>query len=165
MFKHLGQYLNTLSSGRVNPNVIDPIHLRTELINIQKDLSPTLALPENPANNIWHFYKYLTITPVPHYDRLIMLIKIPLVDAESTMPLYKVYNLPIFHPHIGKSLQYNIEGNNLAITKDTDYVTLLSEAEFVGMHFGSRTFLQFKECSVSCQKFRLTFKFSISEEW
>ena len=129
--KHLGQYLNTLSSDRLNPNIIDAIHLRTELINIQKVLSPTLALPENPANNIWHFYKYLTITPVHHYDRLIMLIKIPLVDVDSTMTLHKVYNLPIFHPHIGRSLQYNIEGNNLATTKDRNYLTLLSEAEFV----------------------------------
>ena len=88
--KHLGQYLSTLSLGRLNPNITDPIHLRTGLINIQKDLSPTHALPENPANNIWHFYKYLTITPVHHYDRLIMLIKIPLVDADSTMTLQSV---------------------------------------------------------------------------
>ena len=81
--KHLVQYLNTLSSGRLNPNIIGPIHLRTELIKIQKVLSPTLAFPENPANNIWHFYKYLTITSVHHYDRLIMLIRILLVDADS----------------------------------------------------------------------------------
>ena len=47
------------------------------------------------------------------------------------MTLYKVYNLPILRPHTGKSLQYNIEGNNLAITKDRNYVTPLSEAEFV----------------------------------
>ena len=44
--KHISQYLNTLSSGRLHSNIIDPIHLRTDLINIQKDLSPTLALPE-----------------------------------------------------------------------------------------------------------------------
>ena len=129
--KHLGKYLETLSSGRLNSNIIDAIHLRTELMKIQKDLSPTLAFPENPANIIWHFYKYLTITPVHHYDRLIMLIKIPLVDADSIMILYKIYNLPIFHPHIGKSLQYNTERDYLAITKDRNYVTLFSEAEFV----------------------------------
>ena len=42
-----------------------------------------------------------------------------------------MYNVPLFHPHIGKSLQCNIEGNDLAVTKDRNYITLLSEAEFV----------------------------------
>ena len=60
-----------------------------------------------------------------------MFIKIPLVDADSTISLYKIYNLPIFHPHIGKSLQYNIERDYLAITKDRTYVTPPSEGEFV----------------------------------
>ena len=64
------------------------------------------------------------MTPVHQSDRLIMLIKTPLVDVDSAMTLYKVYNPPIFQPHIGKPLQYNIEGNYLAITKDTNYVTL-----------------------------------------
>ena len=88
--KHLHQHLNTLGSARPNPNIMDPINLITELINMQKDFSPTIALPENLADNIWHSYKYLTVGPVHHYYRLIMLTKIPLVDADSTVTLYKV---------------------------------------------------------------------------
>ena len=55
-----------------------------------------------------------------------------------------MYNLPNIHPHIGKSLQYNIEGNNLAITKDRNYVTLLSEAEFVECTLATGDFCSLK---------------------
>ena len=162
--KHFSQYLNTLSSDILNPNIIDPIHLRTEPINIQKVLSPTLALPENPANSVWHFYKYFTITPVHYYDRLIMLIKILFVDADLAMTLYKVYNLPIFHPQIGKSLQYNIERNFVAITQDRNYVTLLSEAEFIECTLAQGHFCSLEKAVLSCQKFILVYKFYISGE-
>ena len=47
------------------------------------------------------------------------------------MTLYKVYNLPIYNPTIGKSLSYQLEGSNLAITKDNNYVSILIEAEFI----------------------------------
>ena len=47
------------------------------------------------------------------------------------MTLYKVYNLPIYNLTIGKSLSYNLEGSNLAVTKDNSYVTILTEAEFI----------------------------------
>ena len=59
------------------------------------------------------------------------MIKIPLTDLDSSMTLYKIYNLPIFHHEISKSLIYNIEGNNLAVTKDNKYVTILSDTEFI----------------------------------
>ena len=45
-------------------------------------------------------------------NQLILMIKIPLLDTDSTMTLYKTYNLPIFHPDIGKSLAYELEGSN-----------------------------------------------------
>ena len=55
------------------------------------------------------------------------MIKIPLIDLDSSMTLYKIYDLPIFHQEISKSLIYNIEGNNLAVTKDNKYATILSD--------------------------------------
>ena len=59
------------------------------------------------------------------------MIKIPLIDLDSSMTLYKIYNLPIFHHEISKSLIYNIEGNNFAVTKDNKYATILSVTEFI----------------------------------
>ena len=47
------------------------------------------------------------------------------------MTLYKIHNLPIFEPRIKKSLEYQIEGYNLAVTKDNKYASLLTDSEFI----------------------------------
>ena len=59
------------------------------------------------------------------------MIKIPLIDSDSSMTLQEIYNLLIFHHEISKSLIYNIEGNNLVVTKDNKYATLLSDSESI----------------------------------
>ena len=59
------------------------------------------------------------------------MIRIPLIDLDFIMNLYKIYNLPIYNQHISKSLQYVLEGTNLAITKDDKYATILSDTEFI----------------------------------
>ena len=47
------------------------------------------------------------------------------------MNLYKIYNLPICNDSIVKSLEYQLEGTNLAITKDNKYATILYDTEFI----------------------------------
>ena len=121
----------TFTTGKITPQIIDPKHLRQELIKINKQLPPKITLPGNPRTNIWHYYKFLTVTPLIDDSQLILMIRIPLLDTDSTMTLYKVYNLPIYNPTIGKSLSYQLEGSNLAITKDNNYVSILTEAEFI----------------------------------
>ena len=64
-------------------------------------------------------------------NKLVLMIKISLIDLDPSMTLYKIYNLPIFHHEIGKSLLYKAEGNNLAVTKDNKYATILSDTEFI----------------------------------
>ena len=68
------EYLNIHSTGRLNPNIIDPIHLREESIKINKQLPTQLSLPENSLTNIWHYYKLLTVTPISHDNKIILLI-------------------------------------------------------------------------------------------
>ena len=125
------------------------MHVRQELVKIQKQLPPLIHLPEDPTENIWHYYKYLTVTTVSHDDNLILLLKIPLVDSDSLMILYRVYNLPIFNHHIGKSLMYNLEAKNFAITKDYKYITTLTDSEFLKCTCGKWIFLQLTFCSLS----------------
>ena len=47
------------------------------------------------------------------------------------MTLFKIYNLPIFNCHTGKSLKYILEGTNLALTKDQKYVAILTDSDFI----------------------------------
>ena len=124
-------YLSTFTTGKITPQIIDQKHLRQELVKIYKQLPPKITLPDNPTTNIWHYYKFLTVTPVVDGNQLILMIRIPLLDTDSTMTLYRVYNLPIYNLTIGKALSYKLEGSNLAVSKDDSYVTILTEAEFI----------------------------------
>ena len=94
----VAQYLTMLNSGKLSPALIDPTHLQKELVSIQKQLPPTIILPEDPTHNVWHYYKYLSVNYIPFVDKIIMLVKIPLVDNQSSLNLFKVYNLPIYKP-------------------------------------------------------------------
>ena len=125
------EYLNIHNTGKLTPNIIHANHLKRDLININKLMPQHLALPENWRTNIWHYYRFLMATPMNHDNKLIWMIKIPLIDLDSSMTLYKIYNLPIYHQDIGKSLIYQIEGNNLATTKDNKNATILSDSDFI----------------------------------
>ena len=66
-----------------------------------------------------------------HANIFVLMINFPLVDFDSSITWYKIYNLPIFEPRIKKSLEYHIEGYNLAVTKDNKYASLLTDSEFI----------------------------------
>ena len=118
------QYMSIHTTNKLTPNIIDPTHLRQELIKIQGKCISTLALPEDPYTNIWHYCEFLTVAPMNHANKLVLMINIPLVDLDSSMTLCKIHNLPIFEPRIKKLLEYQIEGCNLAVTKDNKYASI-----------------------------------------
>ena len=59
------------------------------------------------------------------------MIRIPLIDLDSGMNLYKIYNLLMYNHHIGKCIKYQLEETNLAINKDNKYATILTDMEFI----------------------------------
>ena len=71
------------------------------------------------------------MNPVIHGGKLVLMKRILLIDLDSVMNLYKIYNLPIYNHNIGKSLQCVLEGTNLAITKDNKYAAILPDTEFL----------------------------------
>ena len=119
------------------------------MIKINKQLPPKITLSGNPRTNIWHYYKFLTVTPLIDDSQLILMIRIPLLDTDSTMTLCKAYILPIYNPTIGKSLSYQLEGSNLATTTDNNYVSILTEAEFIQCTLAQGHFLQLEHCIIS----------------
>ena len=116
--KIMEDYLSMFSTGIINPSLISPDILMKELDEIRKQLPTSIRLPESPTNNIWHYYKFLSIRHTTNNEKIIMLIKIPLVENDSRLELFKIYNLPVFNPEIGKSLMYNIESETIAVTLD-----------------------------------------------
>ena len=133
-------YLNIHITGKLTPSITDTIHLRQELLMINKHLPTRLFLPEDPHTNVWHYYRFLTVTLVTHGNKLVLIIRTPLTDLDSGMNLYKIYNLPIHNHHIGKSLKYQLERTNMAITKDNKYATTFSDIEFIRCTLADRHF-------------------------
>ena len=80
------------------------------------------------------------MNPVIHGGKLVLMIMILLIDWDSVLHLYKIYNLPIYNHNIGKSLQYVLEGTKQAITKDSRYAAVLSEMEFIQCTLADRHF-------------------------
>ena len=125
------EFLKIHITGKLTASITDHVHLRQELLQINKQLPARLSLLEDPHGIIWHYYRFLFMNPVIHGGNLVLMIRIPLIDLDSIMNLYKIYNLPIYNHHIGKSLQYLLEGTNLAISKDNKYTAILSDAELI----------------------------------
>ena len=125
------EYLKIHITCKLTPSITDPVHLRQEPLWINKQFPTRLFLPEDPHGNVWYYYRILTMNRVTHGGKLVLMIRIPLIDQDSVMHLYKIYNLPIYNHNIGKSLQYVLEGTNLAITKDSKYTAILSHIEFI----------------------------------
>ena len=123
-------YLNIHSTGRLTQTIIALMHLKQDLLKIHKQLPVRLSLPEEPHSNIWHYYRFLTITPAIHGNKLILGINVPLVNLDSGINLYNIQSSHI-PSQIGKSLQCLLEGTNLAITKDNKYATVLSDTELI----------------------------------
>ena len=56
-------YLNIHITGILTPSITDPVHLRQELLRINKQLPARLSLTEDPHTDVWHYYRFLTVTP------------------------------------------------------------------------------------------------------
>ena len=134
------EYLKIHITSKLTPSITNPVCLRQKLLWINKQLPTRLSLPEDPHGNVWHYYRFLTINPVIHGGKLVLMIRILPIDWGSVMNLYKIYNLPTYNHNTGKSLQYVLEGANLAITKDNKYAAILSDVEFIQCTLADRHF-------------------------
>ena len=81
------EYLKIHITSKLTPSITEPVHLRQELLQINKQLPARFSLPEDPHGNIWHYYRFLTMSPVIHGGKLVLMIRIPLIDQ------YLVINL------------------------------------------------------------------------
>ena len=153
--KIVEQYMTMFSSGELNPNLISPEMLIKELVNIQKQLPPSIKLPEDPTQNIWHYYSFLSVSHTTHDDKILILIKLPLIDHDSSLDLYRVYNLPVLNPSLNKALTYQLETNTLAVSKDGKYATIPTESEFLECTLASGHFCNLRSALYHMQSSKM----------
>ncbi len=120
------EYMTSLTSHRVTPNLIPPTNLREILEDVVKKLesNPKLTLPVSQDTSIWSYYQFLKIDAFVHKDILIVLLIIPLIDTDLQFDVYKAHSLPLLHPDLKKVFTYEIENPYLAIRADGNYLTL-----------------------------------------
>ena len=91
LFRHvriLQIHFNMLSLGRLSPVVIKPNTLLDILKAIKNKLTPPLMLVREPETNLWYYYRTLKASTVIHDNKLLVLIDIPLVNANSRLELF-----------------------------------------------------------------------------
>ena len=110
----------------MTPNLIPPSDLRNILIDIGNRLqaNPKLTLPNPKGTSIWAYYEFLKITAFVHHDILIVILTLPLIDTDLQFDLFKIHNLPLLHPVLGKVFTYKISHPYIALRSDGNYLTL-----------------------------------------
>lgn len=105
--EHLYIQLNALALGHLTPSIMAPQDLKSLLLSIKTKLPRTLRLPENPDEDLWSFYKFLTCTSTTENNKLLIILSIPLLDVQDTYSIYKVHNLPALMTNQSNSIIYN----------------------------------------------------------
>lgn len=81
--EHLYIQLNALALGHLTPSIMAPQDLKSLLLSIKTKLPRTLRLPGNPDEDLWSFYKFLTCTSTTEDNKLLIILSIPLLDAQE----------------------------------------------------------------------------------
>lgn len=140
LYDHLQIQLNALSLSHLTPSVIQPFRLAEILRGIENNLPPLLKLPFDIETNIWQYYQYTSCSGVVDDDKIIVILKLPLLHEYEQFQIYKTINLPL--PMANSSLfeqtdthvnliTYQLEGFGLAINKERTRYATLNEHELM----------------------------------
>ena len=122
----ISEYMTSLTTHKVTPNLIPPTDLRDILQDVSKKLvaNPKLTLPVNKNADIWSYYQFLKIKAFVHRDMLIVVFILPLIDKDLEFDLFKAHSLPILHPELKKVFTYHLESPYIALRMDSNYFTM-----------------------------------------
>ena len=120
------EYMTSLTSHKVTPNLIPPSDLREILSDVEEKLkaNPKLALPQTEEKKIWSYYQFLKLDAFVHQEMLIVILILPLIDKDLQFDLFRAHNLPLLHPQLKKVFTYSLESTYIAIRSDGNYLTL-----------------------------------------
>ena len=135
--EHINLQLNMLSLGHLSPSVISPTNLLQLLLQIKSKLPGYLQLPEDPEEQLWHYYKFLTCTAVIEKNKILTILSVPLLDYKGQYEIYKVHNLPL--PYISSNIdprdqpnmiaKYQVETDMIAVNAERTKYMILNSGE------------------------------------
>ena len=122
----ISEYMTSLTSHKVTPNLIPPTDLRDILNDVSKKLiaNPKLSLPIHEDADIWSYYQFLKIDAFVYSDMLIIVLILPLIGKDLEFDLYKAHSLPLLQPELKKLFTFEIDNLYIALRSDGNYFTL-----------------------------------------
>ncbi|KAH3755679.1 hypothetical protein DPMN_190377 [Dreissena polymorpha] len=132
--------LNMLSTGKLFPSLISPIHLKDVLLDIATKVPNNLQLPANPKTDLWHYYQSTSTTVVMSPTTIIITMDIPLLEIGASFEVYEVFNFDMpYSPinetindnkiHYNMSARYELETKGFLIDQARNHYCLLTNNE------------------------------------
>ena len=86
------EYMLSLATHKVSPNLIPPADLRSILLDVENKLkaNPKLAIPVSEKADTWSYYQFLKINAFVQSNMLIVVLILPLIDRDLEFDLFKV---------------------------------------------------------------------------
>lgn len=133
IFLQFSSQVNDLHMGTLPYDLAPPKTLQTILLEIERQLPPTLMLPYSVTYNMDKYYKTLRAVLIPDEGMFHVLTSVPLAHTTDQYDLYKIVNLP-FPITQKKAIEYIPEYPYLAITQDKSSYAVLSSSEASQCH-------------------------------
>ena len=135
--EHLQTQLNFLSLGKLTPSCLSPANLLMLLTEIKSHLPSTLSLISEPKTELWLFYQRLQTSALLFEDKIVVIIKIPLLQVNNQYEVWKVFNLPIVVRDLitpdenapDMIATYRLESQGFIINKAKTRYSLLTQGE------------------------------------
>ena len=115
---------------QVTLNVLSPGDLKHMLIEIEAQIGNVYMLPFDIEENLMGYYKELACDSYKSKRGLGVVISLPLLSVSSKVDIYQLKAIPIPFKGTG-SINYQLDHNFLAISKDKTKVAYLSSLEFM----------------------------------
>ena len=121
--------LSFLAIGHISPNLLSPEELSKVLFQIRSKIPSAFRLPTHPGRKLWSYFRTLNCKAIIEDNKLIVVISIPLLDADEKYQLYQVHNLaypdPFGTPESSMTALYRLESDAFMVnTYRTEYVLL-----------------------------------------
>ena len=126
-YDHLQIQLNALSLSYLTTSAIQPFRLAEILKGIESNLPPLLKLLFDKETKNWQYYQYTLCSGVVDDDKIIIILKLPLLHGYEQFEIYKAMLIPLpmvnsllfeqMDTHVN-IISYQLEGFGLATNKD-----------------------------------------------
>ncbi|MEW8546301.1 MAG: hypothetical protein AB2693_22520, partial [Candidatus Thiodiazotropha sp.] len=90
---HLRLELSFLAIGHASPNLFTAEELSRILFQIKNRMPTAFRLPSHPGRKLWSYFRTLDCSAIIQDKALIIIVTIPLLDANDKYQLYEIHNL------------------------------------------------------------------------